>query len=68
MKLTNWKKHQLLCFRVGKDWLEKSVLVDDKGEKKFYVNEKTAEIQVLKVGGKPHKCGSKFLIIKDERL
>lgn len=64
----NWKKDQLLCFREGLVWVEKLILIDEKGEKKFYINQKTAQKIAKEVGGYAHKCGSKYLILKNEKL
>lgn len=63
----NWKKESLVCFArtLGE---VREVLVDDKDNLKFYVNKKVAEKRAIELGGIVQKCGSKFLIIKNEIL
>ena len=63
----NWKKESLVCFarKLGE---VREVLVDDKDKLKFYVNKKVAEKRAIELDGIVQKCGSKFLIIKNEKL
>lgn len=44
----------------------KNVLVDKKGNLKFYVNKKVAEKRAIDFNGIVQKFGSKFLIIKND--
>jgi hypothetical protein len=65
--MINWKKESLVCFArtLGE---VREVLVDYKGNLKFYVNKKVAEKRAVELGGIVQKCGSKFLIIKNGTL
>lgn len=60
-----WKKDSLVCFArtLGE---VREVLVDNKGNLKFYVNKKVAEKRAIDLNGIVQKCGSKFLIIKND--
>lgn len=71
MSLTknSWIERHLVCFMnssFGK--ASKFVYSDKNNHIKFYATEKTAEKTALKVGGLVHKCGIKYLIVKDEKL
>lgn len=62
-----WIERNLVCFALSAKQT-KGVYSDEKGNIKFYATEKTAEKTALKVSGLVHKCGSKYLILKDEKL
>lgn len=64
-----WIERSLVCFMLKSNRnVSKFVYSDEKANIKYYATEKTAEKTAEKIGGLVHKCGSKYLIIKDEKL